>query len=51
MNLDQKNTKTNNTKTKLSTDSYKGVRDFFPTDMAIEKSVFDIWRKNAEKYG
>ncbi len=36
---------------KLSTDSYKGVRDFFPKDMAIEKVIFDIWRTNCEKYG
>ena len=36
---------------KLSTDSYKGVRDFFPADMAIEKRTFDIWRKTVEKYG
>ena len=37
--------------TKLSTESYKGVRDFFPTDMAVEKSIFEIWRKTAERYG
>jgi len=36
---------------KLSTDSYKGVRDFFPADMAVQKKIFDIWRKTAEKYG
>ncbi|MEI6396918.1 MAG: histidine--tRNA ligase [Candidatus Taylorbacteria bacterium] len=36
---------------KLSTDSYKGVRDFFPADMAVEQAIFNIWRKNAEKYG
>ncbi len=36
---------------KLSTESYKGVRDFFPTDMAIEKAIFEIWRKTSEKYG
>jgi histidyl-tRNA synthetase len=39
-----------NTK-KLSTDPYKGVRDFYPADMAIEKSIFNIWRNNCEKYG
>ena len=27
---------------KLSTDSYKGVRDFFPEDMAVEKRIFHI---------
>lgn len=36
---------------KLSTEPYKGVRDFYPEDMAIEKSIFDIWRTNCEKYG
>ncbi len=36
---------------KLSTDSYKGVRDFFPADMAAEKRVFNIWREVVEKYG
>jgi histidyl-tRNA synthetase len=36
---------------KLSTESYKGVRDFFPEDMAMEKAIFDIWREVAEKYG
>jgi histidyl-tRNA synthetase len=36
---------------KLSTDPYKGVRDFFPEDMAVEKSIFSIWRNVVEKYG
>lgn len=36
---------------KLSTDAYKGVRDFFPPEMAVEKAIFDIWRKTVEKYG
>jgi histidyl-tRNA synthetase len=36
---------------KLSTDSYKGVRDFYPEDMAIQNQIFDIWRGVAEKYG
>lgn len=36
---------------KLSTEPYKGVRDFYPEDMANEKSIFDIWRTNCEKYG
>ena len=37
--------------TLLSTEAYKGVRDFFPADMAIEKKIFDIWRNTVEKYG
>ncbi len=36
---------------KLSTDPYKGVRDFFPQDMSIEKAIFGIWRSTVEKYG
>lgn len=36
---------------KLSTDSYKGVRDFYPEDMAVQNQIFDIWRSVAEKYG
>ena len=36
---------------KLSTDAYKGVRDFFPEDMAIQKKIFGIWRSVVEQYG
>ncbi|MGC9605139.1 MAG: histidine--tRNA ligase [Minisyncoccia bacterium] len=36
---------------KFSTDPYKGVRDFFPEDMAAEKEIFGIWRGVCEKYG
>lgn len=36
---------------KLSTDSYKGVRDFYPEDMAIQNHIFKIWRNTVEKYG
>ncbi len=35
----------------LSTDPYKGVRDFYPEDMAIQNQIFGIWRSVAEKYG
>jgi histidyl-tRNA synthetase len=35
----------------LSTDSYKGVRDFYPQDMAIERYIFDSWSKTAELFG
>ena len=38
-------------KSVLSTEPYKGVRDFFPADMAAERKIFDIWRKTVEKYG
>lgn len=36
---------------KLSTDSYKGVRDFFPADMAVQNAIFDIWHNVSKKYG
>lgn len=36
---------------KLSTESYKGVRDFFPADMAVEKRIFATWRDVVERYG
>jgi histidyl-tRNA synthetase len=36
---------------KLNTEAYKGVRDFFPPLMAVEKSIFGIWRNITEKYG
>ncbi len=35
----------------LSTDSYKGVRDFYPEDMAIQRYIFDTWSKTAELFG
>jgi histidyl-tRNA synthetase len=36
---------------KLPTDPYKGVRDFYPRDMALQKKIFNIWRTVVEKYG
>lgn len=35
----------------ISTNSYKGVRDFYPEDMAIQQYMFDIWSYTAEQYG
>ena len=35
----------------LSTDSYKGVRDFYPDDMAILRYIFDVWSQTAESFG
>lgn len=35
----------------LSTDSYKGVRDFYPEDAAIQQYIFDTWSKTAESFG
>ena len=36
---------------KLGTDPYKGVRDFYPEDMKIQNYVFNTWRKVAEQSG
>ncbi|MBX2866973.1 histidine--tRNA ligase [Candidatus Kaiserbacteria bacterium] len=36
---------------KLSTDPYKGVRDFYPEDMAIQRYIFDTWSHTAESFG
>lgn len=35
----------------LSTDAYKGVRDFYPEDMAVQRYIFDVWAKTAESFG
>lgn len=35
----------------LSTQSYKGVRDFYPEDMAVERYIFDTWSRTAERFG
>ncbi|MDO8589997.1 MAG: ATP phosphoribosyltransferase regulatory subunit [bacterium] len=36
---------------KLDTGPYKGVRDFYPEDMAIENHIFKTWREVVEKAG
>lgn len=36
---------------KLSTDSYKGVRDFYPEDKYIQNYIFAVWRKTVERFG
>ena len=38
-------------KKKISIDGYKGVRDFYPKDKAIQNFLFGTMRKVAEKYG
>ncbi len=35
----------------ISTDSYKGVRDFYPKDAAIQQYIFDTWARTAESFG
>ena len=36
---------------KLSQEPYKGTRDFYPEDMAIQKYIFSVMRRVVEKYG
>lgn len=40
-----------NQEKKLPTEPYKGVRDFYPQDWAVQKYIFDTWRSVAEKAG
>jgi histidyl-tRNA synthetase len=37
--------------TPLSTDSYKGVRDFYPEDMAVQSYIFEKWSRTAKSFG
>jgi len=38
-------------KKQLSTDPYKGTRDFYPEDLAMQKFIFDKAQKTAENFG
>lgn len=38
-------------KDKLSTESYKGVRDFYPEDMFLEDYIFGIMSQTTERFG
>ncbi len=40
-----------NKNNKLSTEAYKGVRDFYPEDMAVQNYIFNIFKKVCESYG
>ena len=35
----------------LSTDAYKGVRDFYPADAAVQQYIFNTWARTAESFG
>lgn len=35
----------------INTESYKGVRDFYPPDMFIQNYIFDVMKKVSESYG
>lgn len=36
---------------KISTESYKGVRDFFPEDQFIQDYIFFVWENTLENFG
>lgn len=36
---------------KLSTQPYKGSRDFYPEDMRIREYIFNTWKRVCERYG
>lgn len=38
-------------KSKISTESYKGVRDFYPEDSFIMEYIFHVWKTVVESYG
>ncbi len=38
-------------KEKLPTEPYKGVRDFYPEDMAVLQYIFSVWSHTAESFG
>lgn len=35
----------------LSTQSYKGTRDYFPEEKRLQNYIFNIWRQTAESFG
>lgn len=35
----------------LSTQPYKGARDYYPEDKRLQDYIFGVWRKVAERYG
>lgn len=36
---------------KIPTESYKGVRDFYPEDMFVQNYIFSTWKKVVESFG
>ena len=36
---------------KLSTQSYKGARDFYPEDKRLQSYIFNTWKQVCERYG
>jgi histidyl-tRNA synthetase len=38
-------------KHQLSTEPYKGVRDFYPEDYRLQDYIFNVWRKTLQSFG
>ena len=38
-------------KSKISTESYKGVRDFYPEESFFLEYIFYVWKNVVESYG
>lgn len=36
---------------RLTTEPYKGTRDFYPDDFAVQRYIFNTWRKVVERFG
>lgn len=36
---------------KLSTQAYKGARDFYPEDKRLQNYIFSVWKRVCERYG
>ncbi|MCB9805945.1 histidine--tRNA ligase [Candidatus Nomurabacteria bacterium] len=36
---------------KVSTENYKGVRDFYPEDQSVQNYIFFIWKETMESFG
>ena len=35
----------------LSTQNYKGSRDYFPEEKRLQNYIFNVWHKTAESFG
>lgn len=48
---DVKNEKITPTMATLSTQSYKGSRDYYPAEKRVQNYIFNVWRKVSERFG
>lgn len=48
---DEKNAKIAPTMATLSTQSYKGSRDYYPAEKRVQNYIFEVWRKVSERFG